>query len=218
MEISEQREGNIIVLSPVGRVNNDTSRAFQPTFCWRKRSTRRLRNVRKTRTTANLAVVNWLRLIRAMVREHNAPPTPTWFERDFAEGTNPLWMGDIPFGCLPFKSLASARRGQKPWLSGSATCAMHKAQATPRIQPSIDRGSSADNLDSRNVARVPSRSAFRSHSATEKASCWSALRPCRGKLWLQRAGYTSATTEDSGGTSQPSNGQKWTRAPAWRRR
>ena len=29
MEISEQREGNIIVLSPVGRVNNDTSRAFQ---------------------------------------------------------------------------------------------------------------------------------------------------------------------------------------------
>ena len=29
MEISEQREGNIIVLSPVGRVNNDTSPAFQ---------------------------------------------------------------------------------------------------------------------------------------------------------------------------------------------
>jgi anti-anti-sigma factor len=29
MEISEQREGDIIVLSPVGRVNNDTSPAFQ---------------------------------------------------------------------------------------------------------------------------------------------------------------------------------------------
>jgi anti-anti-sigma factor len=29
MEISEQREGDIIVLSPVGRVDNDTSPAFQ---------------------------------------------------------------------------------------------------------------------------------------------------------------------------------------------
>lgn len=29
METSEQRQGNIIVLSPVGRVNNDTSPAFQ---------------------------------------------------------------------------------------------------------------------------------------------------------------------------------------------
>jgi anti-anti-sigma factor len=29
MNISEQREGNIIVLSPVGRVNNDTSPSFQ---------------------------------------------------------------------------------------------------------------------------------------------------------------------------------------------
>jgi anti-anti-sigma factor len=29
MEISEQREGDIIVLSPTGRVNNETSPAFQ---------------------------------------------------------------------------------------------------------------------------------------------------------------------------------------------
>lgn len=30
MEISEQRQGDIIVLIPVGRINNDTSAAFQP--------------------------------------------------------------------------------------------------------------------------------------------------------------------------------------------
>jgi len=30
MEISEQRRGDIIVLIPVGRINNDTSTVFQP--------------------------------------------------------------------------------------------------------------------------------------------------------------------------------------------
>jgi anti-anti-sigma factor len=30
MEISEQRQGDIIVLIPVGRINNDTSATFQP--------------------------------------------------------------------------------------------------------------------------------------------------------------------------------------------
>jgi len=29
MEISEQRQGDITILSPVGRVNNDTSSVFQ---------------------------------------------------------------------------------------------------------------------------------------------------------------------------------------------
>ena len=30
MEISEQRQGDIIILIPVGRINNDTSTVFQP--------------------------------------------------------------------------------------------------------------------------------------------------------------------------------------------
>ena len=30
MEIGERRQGDIIVLSPVGRVNNDTGRRFKP--------------------------------------------------------------------------------------------------------------------------------------------------------------------------------------------
>jgi anti-sigma B factor antagonist len=29
VEISEQREGSIVILSPIGRINNDTSPAFQ---------------------------------------------------------------------------------------------------------------------------------------------------------------------------------------------
>lgn len=30
MEISEQRQGDIVILIPVGRINNDTSTSFQP--------------------------------------------------------------------------------------------------------------------------------------------------------------------------------------------
>ena len=90
----------------------------------------------------------------------------------------------------------------------------------PRIQPSTPAmarsGESRDG--SRNPGRLPSRSARRIHSAAEKASCWSAVRPSWAKPRLQSDGYTSTTADCPFGICQPSKGQKCTRSPTCCRR
>ena len=42
MEIGERRDGDILILSPVGRIDNDTSQSFQSTVARRFESGRRL--------------------------------------------------------------------------------------------------------------------------------------------------------------------------------